>query len=80
MRFLSFSKSKVAQSQHSSHLHYAIFLRLRLRFQIAIARKSHSVNGAYRTAQLKLLVGPEKLINSTLFAAGGNNTLDLISN
>ena len=27
--------SKVAQSQHSSHLHYAIFLRLRLRFQIA---------------------------------------------
>ena len=28
------------------HLHYAIFVRLRLRFQIAIVRKSHSVNGA----------------------------------
>ena len=77
-------KSKVAQPQHSSHLHYAIFLRLRtkslrlirtsynfsprfrnrkymrfpllhyaiflrLRFQIAIARKSHSVNGALPT-------------------------------
>ena len=28
----------------------------------------------------KLRFGPEKLINSTLFEAGGNNTLELTSN
>ena len=33
-----------------------------------------------RRAIQKLCFGPEKLINSTLFAAGGNNTLELISN
>ena len=28
----------------------------------------------------KLCFGPEKLINSILFAAGGNNTIELVSN
>ena len=41
---------------------------------------SHAAcNRRYRAAHAKLRFGPEKLINSTLFPAGDNNTLEIIS-
>ena len=53
------------------HLHYAIFWRLRLRFQIAIARKSHSVNGAIRMYRSSPLVPLDSCLTAAacLFSA-----------
>ena len=40
----------------------------------------HFLPRCLQSCRPKLCFGPEKLINSTIFAAGGNYTLELISN